>query len=103
MVSVVIVTAFKPQISNDDPTNPYHVDLCWRILIGLGCIPGAIALFYRLTIPETPRFTMDVERNVCQAAQDVNTFLTTGTFVVDPDAVVQRAAAPRASRRDFLA
>lgn len=46
---------------------------------------------------------MDIERNVRQAAQDVDTFLTTGTFVVDPDAIVQRAAAPRASRRDFIA
>jgi len=45
---------------------------------------------------------MDIERNIHQAAQDVDTFLTTGTFVVDPDAVVQRAQAPKASRRDFL-
>jgi PHS family inorganic phosphate transporter-like MFS transporter len=73
----------------------------WRILIGLGCLPGTIALYYRLTIPETPRFTMDIERNVQQASDDVDNFLATGTFYVDPDAVVQRVDAPRASRRDF--
>ena len=38
----------------------------WRLLIGLGCVPGALALYFRLTIPETPRFTMDIERNVDQ-------------------------------------
>jgi len=74
----------------------------WRLLIGLGCIPACIALYFRLTIPETPRFTMDIERNVQQASQDVDNFLTTGTFVVDPDAVVQRAQAPKATRRDFF-
>lgn len=102
LVSLIIVAAYKDDISGDDPTNPVHVDFCWRLLIGMGCVPGAIALYFRLTIPETPRFTMDIERNVKQAAQDVDTFLTTGTFVVDPDAVVQRASAPRASRRDFI-
>lgn len=75
----------------------------WRILIGLGCIPACIALYFRLTIPETPRFTMDIERNVQQAASDVENYLTTGTFVVDPDAVVQHVIAPKATRRDFIA
>ena len=75
----------------------------WRILIGLGCVPGAIALYFRLTIPETPRFTMDVERNVKQATQDVENFLTTGSYYVDPDAVIERVQAPKATRRDFIA
>jgi hypothetical protein len=37
-----------------------HIDFCWRLLIGLGAVPGAVALYFRLTLPETPRFTMDV-------------------------------------------
>lgn len=28
------------------------VDKMWRILIGFGAVPGCIALYYRLTIPE---------------------------------------------------
>jgi MFS transporter, PHS family, inorganic phosphate transporter len=103
IVSIVAVTAYKNEISADSPTNPVHVDFLWRIIIGLGCVPATLALYFRLTIPETPRFTMDVERNVRQASQDVDTFLTTGTFVVDPDAIVQRANAPKATRRDFIA
>jgi len=101
LVALIVVSAYKHGILNDPANAPNHVDFCWRILIGLGCVPGAIALYFRLTIPETPRFTMDIERNVKQASQDVDTFLTTGTFVVDPDAVIQRAQAPKATRRDF--
>ena len=74
----------------------------WRILIGLGCVPACFALYFRLTIPETPRFTMDIERNVTQAAQDVDNFLTSGTFYVDPDASIERVNAPKASKADFL-
>ncbi|OSC99890.1 phosphate transporter [Trametes coccinea BRFM310] len=103
LVAFIVVSAFKHALLRDDPNVLPHVDFMWRILIGLGCVPGAIALYFRLTIPETPRFTMDVERNVKQAAQDVDNFLTTGSYYVDPDAVVQRVQAPKASRRDFIA
>lgn len=102
LVSLIIVSAFKNSIINDDFATLHHVDYCWRLLIGLGCLPGCVAMYFRLTIPETPRFTMDIERNVGQAAQDINNVLSTGGFYVDPDAAVQRVQAPKASRRDFL-
>lgn len=101
IVAIITVVGFKHQIQHDDLSYK-HVDYCWRILIGFGCVPGALALYFRLTIPETPRYTMDIERNVKQASQDVDTYLTTGTFVVDPDAPVQRVEAPKASKRDFF-
>jgi len=103
LVAYIIVAAYKPLLLKDSPTQLNHVDYMWRLLIGMGCVPGVIALYFRLTIPETPRFTMDIERNVVQASQDINNVLTTGTFVVDPDAVVQRVKAPKASRKDFVA
>jgi MFS transporter, PHS family, inorganic phosphate transporter len=101
IVSLVLVEAFKTKIINDDFTVLKHVDYCWRLLIGLGCIPGCVALYFRLTIPETPRFTMDIERNVKQASQDIENVIATGQFYVDDDAAVQRVQAPRASLRDF--
>ncbi|EJD06711.1 phosphate permease [Fomitiporia mediterranea MF3/22] len=103
LVALIIVVAFKTAVLHDDPTNLKHIDYMWRLLIGLGCIPGCVALYFRLTIPETPRFTMDVERNVQQAASDVENVLSMGKFVVDPDAVVERVVAPKASKRDFSA
>ena len=102
LVAFIIVRAYKGSILSDDPTTFPHIDQMWRILIGLGCVPGVIALYFRLTIPETPRFTMDIERNVQQASQDVDNFLTTGTYYVDPDAAIERVQAPKASKRDFL-
>lgn len=30
------------------------VDKMWRTVIGFGAVPACIALYYRLTIPETP-------------------------------------------------
>jgi len=101
LIALIITSAFKSALLADDPKVLAHVDNMWRILIGLGCVPGVVALYYRLTIPETPRFTMDIERNVQQASDDVDNFLATGTFYVDPDAVIQRVDAPKASRSDF--
>ncbi|KZO91131.1 phosphate permease [Calocera viscosa TUFC12733] len=103
IVATIVVVAYKNQILSDPAGGAFHVDYCWRLLIGLGCVPGVIALYFRLTIPETPRYTMDVERNVQQATQDVEVFMTTGTYEYDPDAIVQRAQAPKATRRDFIA
>lgn len=103
LVSLILVQSFKNKIIHDNIAVLKHVDYCWRLLIGLGCVPGCVALYFRLTIPETPRFTMDIERNVQQASQDIENVVATGGFYVDPDAAVQRVQAPKATRRDFLA
>ncbi|KIH90112.1 MFS transporter, PHS family, inorganic phosphate transporter [Sporothrix brasiliensis 5110] len=87
------------------------VDKMWRTLIGFGAVPGCIALYYRLTIPETPRYTFDVARDVEKADEDVKTYISGrhGEGVVDE---VARAAAHKvtaekldvgkASWRDFF-
>ncbi len=36
----------------------------WSQLIGLGAVFGVVALYFRLTISKTSRFTMDIERNL---------------------------------------
>jgi MFS transporter, PHS family, inorganic phosphate transporter len=35
------------------------VDRAWRIVVGFGTIPALISLYFRLTIPETPRYQHD--------------------------------------------
>jgi MFS transporter, PHS family, inorganic phosphate transporter len=47
----------------------------WRIIIGFSCIPSVIAFFLRLTLPETPRFTMDIQRNIDKATADIESML----------------------------
>ncbi|EEB94284.1 hypothetical protein MPER_06922, partial [Moniliophthora perniciosa FA553] len=104
LVAFIITAAYKSSILADSASTHWDsVDQMWRILIGLGCVPGVVALYFRLTIPETPRFTMDIERNIAQASKDIEGILTTGKSSVDPDAVVQKVEAPRASWADFSA
>ena len=99
---MIIVAAYKSAILHDsNAAHPAHVDYMWRILIGLGCVPGVVALYFRLTITETPRFTMDIERNIIQAAADVEHVVGGSSVVIDPDAPIQRANAPKASWADF--
>ncbi|KAJ6454315.1 phosphate permease [Mycena vulgaris] len=108
LVATIITIAFKDVITQDfpvgtcsSPSTLNHVDYMWRLLLGLGCVPAALALYFRLTIPETPRFTMDIERNVMQARADINTTLASGTNPRNPYAVAERANAPQATRSDF--
>lgn len=103
LVALVVVSAYKEAILAGPFPSALPIDHAWRLLIGLGCVPGVVALYFRLTIPETPRFTMDVERNVAQASQDIENVLTIGKHVEAEDAVVERAKAPRATRADFVA
>ncbi|BGP48482.1 hypothetical protein JCM10450v2_004358 [Rhodotorula kratochvilovae] len=103
IVAVVSLSAFKKQILNDPVDDARHLDFVWRLVIGLGAVPGAVALYFRLTLPETPRFTMDVERNIKQAATDVDAFLQTGAYVQDnTPATVQTLDVPKASWKDFI-
>ncbi|CAE6373390.1 unnamed protein product [Rhizoctonia solani] len=100
LVALIVTEAYKSSIINGS-ADLHKIDYCWRILIGLGAVPGCIALYFRLTIPETPRFTMDIERNVAQAANDVSIVVTNAKYKHDPDAVVERVQAPKASWADF--
>lgn len=102
IISCVTVRAYRDSILHDSSTILLKdIDQIWRIIIGLGCVPAAIALYFRLTIPETPRFTMDVKQNVQRAARDVDEFMTSEAYTVDPDAVAHRAHARKATKEDF--
>lgn len=85
-------------------------DKMWRVIIGFGAVPGCVALYYRLTIPETPRYTFDVARDVVKAAEDVEAYMK-GKSEGHPDeitriATVQHSAAaldtPKGSFKDFV-
>jgi MFS transporter, PHS family, inorganic phosphate transporter len=106
VVALITIAGFKRAILKDQPTSLEHIDYCWRILVGAGCVPGVIALYFRLTIPETPRFTMDIERNVKQACRNIEAVLSAngvspGVWRVDPEASTERTDAPKASIADF--
>lgn len=83
-------------------TNLQSIDQMWRILIGLGCVPGVIALYFRLTIPETPRFTMDIERNINQASADIEILLDVNNPPPQEQDII-RIETPRGTLSDFIA
>lgn len=87
------------------------VDKMWRVIIGFGAVPGCIALYYRLTIPETPRYTFDVARDVDKAGEDAKAYIQ-GQREGRPDEIHRAAAitdaaarldTPKASWGDFWA
>lgn len=56
-----------PKTTECDGYCAVAVDKMWRTLIGFGAVPACIALYYRLTIPETPvsRLYRDVMDRIC--------------------------------------
>jgi MFS transporter, PHS family, inorganic phosphate transporter len=43
----------------DEQSAALVVDKMWRIIVGLGGIPAVITLFLRMSMPESPRYTLD--------------------------------------------
>ena len=85
-------------------------DKMWRTIIGFGAVPGCIALYYRLTIPETPRYTFDVARDPEKAGEDVKAYIQ-GKSEGTPDEITRvqglasanaRMEIPKASWGDFF-
>ncbi|KAF9496828.1 MFS general substrate transporter [Pleurotus eryngii] len=103
LVAFVIVTAYKTTLLNDTSPNFESIDEQWRLLIGLGCVPGVIALYFRLTIPETPRFTLDVERNIRRGAVDIQKLVENRNILHgdNPDVPTQQFDGPKAGWQDF--
>lgn len=80
LVALICVIAYKDSLIVADKASECTgdcikaCDQMWRILIGLGALPGMIALYYRLTIPESPRYTLDVQYDIEKAAADTAKF-----------------------------
>ncbi|KAJ1566762.1 Inorganic phosphate transporter pho84 [Cladochytrium tenue] len=53
----------------------FNLDYVWRIALGVGVIPAVVAVYFRLTIPETPRYTVDVVGDTDKAERDVEKVL----------------------------
>jgi MFS transporter, PHS family, inorganic phosphate transporter len=67
LVSLVVVAAYRSQ-GEDNLVRT--VDTMWRWVIGLGVIPGVLAVAFRFAIPETPRFMLDIEDDPIKAEFD---------------------------------
>jgi MFS transporter, PHS family, inorganic phosphate transporter len=65
IVSIVVIAA-----SNGRDDVRKTIDIAWRWVIGLGAVPGVLALAFRFAIPETPRFLLDIEDDPIKAEFD---------------------------------
>ena len=83
------------------------LDKAWRIIYGFGALPAVVAVYFRLTIPETVRFTLDVENDANGAAADAEHYVS-GKFgpaprhTQKPIYVLEDYAPPKASFHDFV-
>ncbi|RMZ88798.1 hypothetical protein DV736_g3970, partial [Chaetothyriales sp. CBS 134916] len=67
IVSLIVVAVSQ----NQGEGNMRHtVDVMWRWVIGLGVVPGVLAVVFRFAIPETPRFVLEVEDDPIKAEFD---------------------------------
>jgi len=55
LVAAACLAAFSGVIDSD----PTYLDYVWRMGIGFGVIPGVISIYFRLTMPETPRYKQE--------------------------------------------
>ncbi|KAH9989471.1 hypothetical protein BJV77DRAFT_963930 [Russula vinacea] len=55
LVSLILVQSFKNKIIHDNIAVLKHVDYCWRLLIGLGCVPDPDAAVQRVQAPKATR------------------------------------------------
>jgi PHS family inorganic phosphate transporter-like MFS transporter len=117
IVALIVTAGFKESlltaktVAECDGVCGLAVDKMWRVIIGFGAVPGCMALYFRLTIPETPRYTFDIARDVDKAGEDVKAYVQ-GRPEGHPDeinraAVLQdariRLDPPKASWADFWA
>jgi PHS family inorganic phosphate transporter-like MFS transporter len=81
LVSIVALAGYKSHLSqlstdghetcvNDECIRA--LDSVWRWVIGFGTIPAALAIFLRFSIPESPRYTIEVLNRPDEALDDVN-------------------------------
>ncbi|KIX06729.1 uncharacterized protein Z518_04705 [Rhinocladiella mackenziei CBS 650.93] len=67
LVSLIVVSISRKSDSSDLQRS---VDIMWRWIIGIGVVPGVVALVFRFAIPETPRFLLDIEDDPVKAEFD---------------------------------
>lgn len=116
LIALIVTAGFKESlltaktVAQCDGVCGLAVDKMWRVIIGMGAVPGCIALYYRLTIPETPRYTFDVSRDIVQGGSDIKAYMANKPHG-NPDEVAHAQSVrddaavlevPKASWSDFM-
>jgi PHS family inorganic phosphate transporter-like MFS transporter len=77
VLSLAAVEAYQPWIEQqlhycrpEDDACFRAIDRLWRLTVGIGIIPALLALAFRFTIPESPRYTLDILQNTQSTLED---------------------------------
>ncbi|EDU45291.1 Inorganic phosphate transporter [Pyrenophora tritici-repentis] len=77
VLSFAAVEAYKPWIEKNAQTCQLNdlecfraIDRLWRLVVGIGIVPAVIALAFRFTIPESPRYKLDILQNTKSTVED---------------------------------
>ncbi|KAH9163757.1 hypothetical protein AeNC1_018748 [Aphanomyces euteiches] len=70
-LAIIMLAAMQTHIVNDT----VNIGYVWRFLAGFGAVPALAAVYWRLRILETPRFTVDVLGDQEAAIRNANQFL----------------------------
>ncbi|KAI9310902.1 major facilitator superfamily domain-containing protein [Dichotomocladium elegans] len=64
ITTLVVLAIFKGAVQADT----FNLDYVWRLCIGLGAVPAVATIYLRFSMPESPRYALDVEHDVEAAA-----------------------------------
>lgn len=71
LVSLVVIAIVRGRGYENDQV---AIDMAWRWVMGVGAVPAVVALVFRVTIPESPIFTLDVLEDEHKASLDSDYF-----------------------------
>ncbi|KAA0064665.1 putative inorganic phosphate transporter 1-9 [Cucumis melo var. makuwa] len=94
-VTMVVCSIFDR--ASNFPTGkrtPMGADIAWRLILMLGAVPAAMTYYWRMMMPETARYTALVERNVAQAAKDMEKVLDVSLVDIMEDSPMSPSPPP---------
>lgn len=81
VVALIVTQSFKDayhgaiNVGKCDYVCQTAADRSWRLIVGAGALPACFALYYRITIPETPRYTFEVAKDIEKADADIKAYM----------------------------
>jgi PHS family inorganic phosphate transporter-like MFS transporter len=80
VMAIIVLAAAKDSILENGASS---LGYCWRTLAAFGAVPALAAVYWRLKIPETPRYAMDVLGDAEEGARAATQFLAADKITTD--------------------
>ncbi|KAJ1946910.1 hypothetical protein FBU59_001938 [Linderina macrospora] len=66
IVGIIVTACFRSSIDED----VLNLDYVWRLILGLGCVPGIATLYWRLTMEDSKRFQLETAKAAAANADE---------------------------------